>query len=404
MKLFSFKAKFGEIKTRLTEIGENEPLSKMSLIAIIFLDIFILVTIFVWLEDHTRQISTIDQYIPYKCQNFIIDADQKFDSEKIRLVKEELNLSSFSYPVYNDYVKEGTSFIHPICLSLNQKLDTISWSINLIALFKNLSDNEETRNKLQYELNDIKQNYDTAILEKIATNDTNITDIKQKRESKIAELNKIENNIKEINGKILQDKDYIDLWNFVLGDNFQKIKTLEKDLQIAYFWFPIKKLLMEFAFLIPLFMIFWIWNSYSIKKNNWTQSLISSHLIVITFIPIFWKIVETVLDIIPKKLLEKIMEFLASFKLLAIWYYIVVFVGIMFWLGAVYIIQKKIFSKEKLEERRLSRWECYKCGKHIPDNIEHCPFCSANQFRTCGICQKKTNFTSKYCIQCWWKI
>ena len=81
---------------------------------------------------------------------------------------------------------------------------------------------------------------------------------------------------------------------------------------------------MELAFLLPLFIIFWIWNSRSIEKKSSVQSLISSHLLVIAFIPIFIKVMEAIFDIIPKRLIEKILEFLVSFKLLAIWYYVLV--------------------------------------------------------------------------------
>ena len=45
------------------------------------------------------------------------------------------------------------------------------------------------------------------------------------------------------------------------------------------------------------------------------QALVSSHLLVVAFIPIFGKIVETIYDIIPHKLLEKIIDFLISLKL-----------------------------------------------------------------------------------------
>ncbi|HBA44981.1 TPA: hypothetical protein DCZ31_03285 [Patescibacteria group bacterium] len=46
MILFSFKNKFTELKSKLTQMAPNEPISKLAFVAIIFLDIFILITIF----------------------------------------------------------------------------------------------------------------------------------------------------------------------------------------------------------------------------------------------------------------------------------------------------------------------------------------------------------------------
>jgi|GEM_PF-4555996 len=69
---FSLKDKFSELWTKLTQIGESEPLSKLAFVAVIFLDIFMLVTIFTGLADHTAQLPTLDQYIPYNCRDMVV--------------------------------------------------------------------------------------------------------------------------------------------------------------------------------------------------------------------------------------------------------------------------------------------------------------------------------------------
>ena len=122
-----------------------------------------------------------------------------------------------------------------------------------------------------------------------------------------------------------------------------------------YFWYPVKRLGMQMLFLLPLFAIFYVWNNASIRKSRGIQALVSSHLLVVSFIPIFFKIIETVYDIIPKKLLKKLIDLLESLKLVAIWHYFVIALAVAAALFLIYIFQKKLFSREKLIERRIAK-------------------------------------------------
>ena len=58
-----FKDKLGKIKAHLTRLDDQQ-LGKAALVIILFLDIFILIAIFNGLDEHTRQLSSPDAYIP----------------------------------------------------------------------------------------------------------------------------------------------------------------------------------------------------------------------------------------------------------------------------------------------------------------------------------------------------
>jgi RNA polymerase subunit RPABC4/transcription elongation factor Spt4 len=167
-----------------------------------------------------------------------------------------------------------------------------------------------------------------------------------------------------------------------------------------YFWYPIKRLGMQMLFLLPLFAIFYAWNDASIRKGRGIQALISTHLMVVSFIPIFFKIIETVYDIIPKKLLKKLIELLESLKLVAIWYYFVIALAVAAALFVIYIFQKKLFSREKLMERRIAKGQCQQCGKQLPSGSQACPFCGFEQYKACSSCNRPTLVFGKYCREC----
>ena len=67
-----FKDKFAKVRTHLTSL-DDQPLGKAALLIIIFLDIFIIVSIFDGLDAHTRQLSSPDAYIPNTCREIVVN-------------------------------------------------------------------------------------------------------------------------------------------------------------------------------------------------------------------------------------------------------------------------------------------------------------------------------------------
>jgi hypothetical protein len=157
---------------------------------------------------------------------------------------------------------------------------------------------------------------------------------------------------------------------------------------------------MQLLFLLPLLGVFYFWNSLSIKNNRGLQTLVTSHLMGVSFVPILCKIIETVYDIIPKKLLKRLIDLLESLNLVAIWHYLVMALAIGATLFLIYIFQKKLFSREKLIERRISKGDCQQCGKRLPACSRACPFCGSAQFKSCPSCNQPMHVQGKFCKEC----
>ena len=136
----------------------------------------------------------------------------------------------------------------------------------------------------------------------------------------------------------------VELWRMTQRDNLNR-KNLIADFRDFEFWYPFKKLLWQLLFMLPFFSIFYLWSSYSAKKDNRIQTLLSSHLLVVASIPILLKVGEVVLDLIPNHFFKALFKILESMHLIAIWHYLVIFAAVGAALLAVYIIQKKIFNK-----------------------------------------------------------
>ncbi len=391
------KDTFAKIKSNLTSL-DSQPLSKAALVIILFLDIFILASIFDGLDKHTRQIPSPDEYIPYPCREMVINREWN-STNRVD------NLSGIIVSYNNSFYQreEKKKERHPACAPYLDLLDRMKNDKELIALFDDRGKFQREAKDLQRDIDNLKGAYDTSLLEAIAKQkegQAEVNNIRKDVQAKSNSLNTLRAQIEAAEQKINGNGTAKLLWEKLEALRSSDRETLKADLRSIYFWYPVKKLGMQMIFLLPLFAIFFIWNNASIRKNRGVQTLVSSHLLVVSFIPIFFKIIETVYDIIPKKLLKKLIEMLESLKLVALWNYLIIATAVIAALFLIYIFQKKLFSRDKLIERRITKGLCQQCGKLLPPGSQACSFCGFLQFRTCSACNQPTLIYGKYCKAC----
>lgn len=392
------KDKIGKIRNNLTRLGENQPVSKAAFVIILFLDIFILVSIFNGLDEHTRQLTSPDEYIPYTCRQIVIDSRWNQTNRLANLTDIILPYSTSYYPI-----EEKKKDIHSICKPYQEQIEKIKKDKDLVRIIETRRKRLQESKELESAIAELKGAYDTALLENIAEKKgrrTDITEIRQEIQKKSSALNSLRAQIAAIENKIDQTESIQTLWTKLASISELEHEQLKIDLRRLNFWFPVKKLGMQMLFLLPLFAVFYVWNNASIRKSRGVQTLVSSHLLVVSFIPIFFKIIEAVLDIIPKKLIRKLIDLLESLRLVAIWHYLIIALAVAASLFFIYIFQKKLFSREKLIERRISKGQCQNCGKHLPPKSRTCPFCGFAQFKPCPECGKPAHVHGKYCWEC----
>ena len=389
--------KLGRLRTKLTSL-DDMPLGKAALVILIFLDIFILVAIFNGLDAHTRQLSAPDDYIPLSCREIVVDRRWNPTNRIDNLSQIVLSRSESHFRPEEKKIDH-----HPLCAPYVELLDRIQDDKALTKAFEDRMSLSREARDLQREIENLKGAYDTSLLETIARQEEgrpNVAAIQADIRKKAADLNALQGRITALEQGLNANATVRLLWDRLQNLREQDRERLKEDLRTLNFWFPVKKLAMQMAFLLPLFVVFYVWNTASIRKGRGVQALVSSHLLVVAFIPIFCKIIEMVYDIIPKKLLKKVLELLESLKLVAIWHYLVIALAVAAALFLIYIFQKKLFSREKLIERRISKGQCQQCGRHLPAGARACPFCGFAQFKVCGSCSRPTYVHGRFCREC----
>lgn len=392
-----FKNKFAKVRTHLISL-DDQPLGKAALLIIIFLDIFIIVSIFDGLDAHTRQLSSPDVYIPNTCREIVVNRQWNPTNRIDNL--SQIIISSSTSP-YRDEEKRKER--HPVCVPYVDLVDQIKNDNALTSIFEDRNKSEREAKELQRAIDNLKGAYDTSLLETIAKQQESQTKIDATRkdfQEKTSALNVLKARIASLERTINGDTKVNQLWEKLESLKGQDRQSLITELRTLNYWFPVKKLGMQMIFLLPLFVVFYAWNNTSIRKNRGLQTLVSTHLLGISFIPILCKIIETVYDIIPKKLLKKLIDLLESLKLVAIWHYLIIALAVAAALFLIYIFQKKLFSREKLIERRISKGECQQCGKHLPSGSTACPFCGFVQYKPCRKCNNQMHVHGKFCREC----
>ena len=389
---------FGKARSHLTSL-DNQPLGKAVLVIILFLDIFILVSIFNGLDAHTRQLSAPDEYIPASCREMVIDRTWN-PTNRIENLSQLVNGHNNSY-TYRPRPAQRER--HPACTPYLTLLDQIKNNTALATSFDERMKAERETQELQRRIDQLKGSYDTALLEAIAQQPEPATEVdatKTEFKQKSSRLNSLKTRVAELDELINTAPTVAALWARLQSSQASDRQALLAELRTLNFWYPVKKLGMQLLFLLPLFAVFYAWNNASIRANRSLQALVTSHLLVVSFIPVFCKLIEAIYDIIPKQLLHKLIAVLTTLKLVAIWHYLIIVVAIGAALLLIYIFQKKLFSREKLVERRIAKGECQQCGKHLPTGARACPYCGYLQFSPCQACGKPKHTQARHCWAC----
>jgi ABC-type multidrug transport system fused ATPase/permease subunit len=397
--LKSIKDQVKRIRFNLTSLS-NQSIGKSVLTIVLFLDVFVLISIFQGLSDHTSQLESPYEYIPQHCTDIVIDNDWNESNRLIRTARiADRHSGSYVYINEGDRLKD----VHPVCAPISKLLLSIE---NDKALSRSLSTFLRVREKIsnaKSELERTKGAYDTSLLEIIAeqssSNDSN-TSLKKHVSELTRKLTTLADDEAASVSFILKNESITQLFNVIEGSAKKNRDVLLEDLRHLNFWYPVKRLGMEMLFLLPLIIIFFLWNSKSITASRPYQSLVSSHLLVVVFIPVVFKIIELVYDILPKKLLKQVVELLESLNLIAVWHYVMMGAAIVAALALIYVMQKKIFSQEKITQKRIIKGECQSCGVHLPSGSNACSMCGFKQFKPCSHCHKDTYVYGKYCREC----
>lgn len=374
----------------------NQPAGKATLAVVIMLDVFILLSIIDGLDEHTNQLTSPQEFIPNYCSEII-------NGEWVLSHPDELSLfmDGGAYRLTTD----SSLALHPTCKPVLAMLMGISNDAGAMSLLREYSMLSKKVSQARDGMSDINPAHNSLMLDKISgVNKLNPGASVQLEVSKRARRY---DNLLERRSEV---KTKIDNYSLLVElNNLRFPASVISDLRSANtsfkFWRPVKKLAMEFAFLLPMIIILLWWNSFSLKSERPFQVLVSSHLILVVLIPTGIKLLNLLYEALPKTFFSSIISALQSLNLIAIWYYLVMILLVMISLFSIKIIQKRIHLRNQairsnIVHSRICKGCCQECGNPSKSANKFCLICGFKMVSSCLSCQEDVPVGALHCGLC----
>ena len=166
---------------------------------------------------------------------------------------------------------------------------------------------------------------------------------------------------------------------------------------------PLKMSVQVFAFLIPVWLLFYYLYKFLSKREKHIFAQLSYYVTIATMLHGLVELVELVYNVIPKVFLGKLIEFFTSHNMLIV----LNILGVLFFLALFGIIihgiqhnneKKKIFKDRKV--LNVKRESCFNCGTKRSHDDNFCAFCGEGLKRACVKCEKEIYKYTLFCNDC----
>ena len=403
----------------------NEPFSKFSILLIILLDVFLLMTILRGIDSEKSMAPTIYTKFPSQCQNHFNPnyKNRVWDNTTSRYLYINDSFPFNSYTAFNERHYTGYYSTKSINVKDNTRVSKLcrelSNKIGVFANTKEFKNNRELLEKLRNDkrnnfsdINNIETRYNTKLFERTANIEgSDATKMKDKYYALLFTEKDLDNQIKHIK-KVSEYKGYKEYVAFI-----NKNRDVFKEEYDSYrFWQPFLSFLYLLKFTLPLLFLSYLMYRYSNRINREKSipikllKLVSSHIIFISILPIFFNTVFLIYSIIPHRFLGKVLAVLYEFGFVFLGYYFLMFVGVLFFGLMIFFIQKSAAKREKLrkelKEKTLyitsfNKGLCPNCKNKVNYLSQNfCGFCSEELNRDCESCKEQTPAHIQYCIKC----
>ncbi len=385
----------------------NEPLNKVSLIVIIVIDIFILINVFTGLDDISKWHLNPTQVYPCysEWKNYRAETAKDKDYQILKLSPTYNTINSLSLQQTYQQPQAGhLGKVSEICLNYATYKDKIKNSDEKQQIIKSIVRKEADINSVEQTNRNIRAQYDSTLLEKIAgqapgksINSVSAEKAKQKLDENSRKISSLKNEISNLKNVLLAKPESVNFITF-LKDN-DKFTAVEKGYKQASFWYPSIQLAFQSLFLLPLIVIALLSYKFAQRRGYGLISLISWHLLVIFFIPLLLKVFEFLqIGAIFQFIFDIVSTFFGGLIFLISYAYVLLIPLIGF--GIIKFLQNIVFNPKVQAASRVQKSRCLNCAKKIQHNDVYCPHCGYYQYVECQNCHNLTYQNLSHCKHC----
>lgn len=392
-------------KNNFIFIGK-EKLSKFSILAILFLDIVVLMTIYQGINFQTNIVNNPLTTFPYKCRD-VVSSNTLENFNSYSYGREYYGYDSTKYQDIKDLEVDSR------CNIISEKIASIKDKIDIQGYGNKYEQFDQQEYKLNYEINLLKANYNTILFEKMSNQESsnsiiegNLTakNIKNKYNKLNLELDNIKKQKENLNLQFKEEELIKDLVLYIGENKTQFFDDIEK----AQKYYYIKYELVILIFLIPLIVLFFYLMKKNLLNEKYVPYIIFKNIFLISSIPAIQSIYRLVNIFIPKIFVEKLLMFFYTLEIPFVVYYFAIGIFVFIFIFIVVKLQARFRNdNEKLKNNSISFIEsynkniCLSCGNRVDFNtMNFCPCCKNQLKTTCSFCENQTIKNLSYCCSC----
>ena len=317
--------------------------------------------------------------------------------------------SDYGYDEYDSYYYSGTPYTYAQCQFSERET-----ALSLPILYQNI----EPKLTAYTDARMMVSKIESALSEARYSRETYITEYQASLLEDIAGTQNTVFNQGTIQGSIVTQDEYISRLNQSLADEEATVSRLLQQIQAAVV--PYKstletavsqyrhdlivhqfiQFLVSLIFVAPLFVL--VWKRYHRSKNQRSEyAIIWGGLVATSGLLLAEIILMFVYEVLPRRMLEAIFDFLAQFEFVWTLLYWLGFILVPLFFGfLIYLIQKKFYNKQAVMMRALKNERCPGCSLKLHHDMNHCPVCGYKLKERCTACGAMTMRGGGFCASC----
>jgi hypothetical protein len=391
----------------------HQPLNAPSLIVVVFIDIFILVNIFIGLNDISNWHLGPKQIQPcYSEWNTYRDSknpgkDYEFISKSIGEIIDRDPDRTSRQAEYQRAQIGHLGKVSSVCLDYAGLQDKMRTPENQSTI-RSIDTQLDKVTRLEASNRSIRKQYDSTLLDRVAgqspsqsINTVSAEKARQTIDNNNSSINQIKQEVSQSKKTLLVQPTVLAVLSR-LQDN-SAFASIEKEYRHLAFWDPSVQIGFQALFLVPLILISLFIHRFAVRKNYGLVALITWHLLIISAIPAVLKIFEFLqVGVLIQWIATTIGRIFGGLLFLVSYVQILLIPVAGF--ALIKFIQR--FSKPTIVNpqvqaaTRILESRCLSCAKKIRPQDAHCSHCGYQQYEECPNCHAITHRHMPHCTHC----
>lgn len=385
----------------------KEKLSKLTTLAVVALNLIVFLLILEGLDFQTNFVSHPNNIYSNTCSSIVKSNTKDYNAF---IYSKDIDFNE-NYNYSNIETNKG--LLDSRCKIIGTKIKTVIEQNNINELKISEKEINKNINKIEDELNYLRNNYNTVLFEKMASQEldksiivgnTNSENIKQKYDNLTKQYETLKANKELLKNNFEMSHSVKDLSIYI--ESMKEGYINDENKEYSYYFYKVE--FVKLAFLLPLvFAFFYLMKKY-MKEEKYILYLILKNILIVSLIPTVYTLIVTIYKILPKVFIATLIEFFYNLEIPFVVYYLMIILFIVVFVFIIIKLQKRFKEEnERFKNNKISKIEFYNqnncsyCGNKVSYiRMNYCPICQNRLKKECKNCNKLTIDGLNFCQNC----